>query len=43
MKRWMWEQEDYPLFTYDLNTLEYLIQEVSLSQGYLIAITQTMD
>jgi Fic family protein len=43
MKRWIWERETYPNFTYDLNTLEYLIQDISLSQGYLIAITQTMD
>lgn len=43
MKRWIWEQEAYPHFTYDLNRLEYLIQAVSLEQGYLIAITQTMD
>lgn len=43
MKRWIWEQQDYPHFTYDLNRLEHLIQEVSLEQGYLIAITQTMD
>lgn len=43
MKRWIWEQEPYPHFTYDLNRLEHLIQEVSLEQGYLIAMTQTMD
>lgn len=43
MKRWIWEQESYPHFTYDLNRLEYLMQEVSLEQGYLIAMTQTMD
>lgn len=43
MKRWIWEQEGYPNFTYNLNTLEYLIQKISLKQGYLIAITQTMD
>lgn len=43
MKRWIWEQNAYPHFTYDLNTLEHWVQEVSLSQGYLIAITQTMD
>lgn len=43
MKRWIWEQESYPHFTYDLNRLECLIQEVSLEQGYLIAMTQTMD
>jgi len=43
MKRWIWERETYPHFTYDLNRLEHLIQEISLEQGYLIAITQTMD
>ncbi|MDD4856211.1 MAG: DUF4172 domain-containing protein [Sulfuricurvum sp.] len=43
MKRWIWEQEFYPHFTYDLTRLECLIQEVSLEQGYLIALTQTMD
>jgi Fic family protein len=43
MKRWIWERETYPHFTYDLNTLEHLTQQISLSQGYLIAITQTMD
>jgi Fic family protein len=43
MKRWIWEQKDYPHFTYDLQKLEQLIQDVSLEQGYLIAITQTMD
>lgn len=43
MKRWIWEQKSYPDFTYDLFRLERLIQEVSLEQGYLIALTQTMD
>jgi len=43
MKRWIWEQEGYPHFTYDLTRLERLIQVVSLEQGYLIALTQTMD
>lgn len=43
MKRWIWEQEAYPHFTYDLTRLERLMQEVSLEQGYLIAMTQTMD
>lgn len=43
MKCWIWEQEAYPHFTYDLNRLEHLMQEVSLEQGYLIAMTQTMD
>ncbi|MDD2782345.1 DUF4172 domain-containing protein [Sulfuricurvum sp.] len=43
MKRWIWEQEAYPHFTYDLIRLEHLMQQVSLEQGYLIAMTQTMD
>ena len=43
MKRWIWEQESYPHFTYDLHKLEQRIQSVSLEQGYLIAMTQTMD
>lgn len=43
MKRWIWEQDAYPHFFYDLNRLECLIQDVSLEQGYLIAITQTMN
>jgi Fic family protein len=43
MKRWIWEQDGYPNFTYDLNKLEGLIEKVSLEQGYLAAITQMMD
>ncbi|MEA3290631.1 MAG: DUF4172 domain-containing protein [Campylobacterota bacterium] len=43
MKRWLWEQEDYPNFTYDLKRLEHLIQKISLEQGYLIAMTDIMN
>lgn len=43
MKRWIWEQDDYPNFTYDLKKLEYLIQKISLEQGYLIAMTDVMN
>ncbi len=43
MKRWIWEQDDYPNFTYDLNKLEHLIQKISLEQGYLIAMTDVMN
>ncbi len=43
MKRWIWQQDNYPNFTYDFKKLEELIQKVSLEQGYLIAITQIMD
>ncbi len=43
MKRWIWQQEGYPNFTYDVKKLEDLIQKISLEQGYLIALTQTMN
>lgn len=43
MKRWIWEQDDYPNFTYDLKKLETIIQKISIEQGYLIAISQTLS
>ena len=43
MKKWIWQQENYPNFTYDSKKLENLIQKVSIEQGYLIALSQTMD
>ncbi len=43
MKKWIWQQESYPNFTYDSKKLENLIQKISLEQGYLIAFTQTMS
>ena len=43
MKRWIWEQEDYPNFTYDLKKLETLIQKISFEQGYLIAMSNLMS
>lgn len=43
MKKWIWQQENYPNFTYDSKKLEVLIQKVSIGQGYLIALSQTMD
>lgn len=43
MKRWIWEQDNYPNFTYDLKKLEYLIQKISLEQGYLLALTNVMN
>lgn len=43
MKKWIWQQENYPNFTYDSKKLEVLIQKVSIEQGYLIALSQTMD
>jgi len=43
MKRWIWEMESYPNFTYDLKRLGKLIEEISREQGYLIAISQTIS
>ena len=43
MKKWIWQQENYPNFTYEFKKLEYLIQKVSIQQGYLIALAQTID
>lgn len=43
MKRWIWEQEDYPNFTCDYKRLEHLIQKISIEQGYLIAMTDVMN
>ena len=43
MKRWIWQQDNYPKFTYNSKKLEDLIQKISLEQGYLIAVTQSMD
>jgi len=41
--RWIWEQKDYPNFTYDKEILEPLIQKVTLEQGKLIAYLSVMD
>ena len=43
MKKWIWQQEGYPNFTYDVGKLEMLLQKISLEQGYLIALSQTMN
>ena len=43
MKRWIWEQENYPNFTYNSKRLESLIQKISLEQGYLIAMSNLMS
>ena len=42
MKRWIWEQDNYPNFTYDINKLENLIEKISLEQGYLIAMNDVL-
>lgn len=43
MKKWIWQQDDYPKFTYDFTKLESIIQKISIEQGYLLAIMQTMS
>ena len=43
MKRWIWQYENYPHFTYQLEKLEHLLQKISMEQGYLLALTQTMS
>ena len=42
-KRWIWQQDDYPDFTYDPERLEGLLEKVSRAQGYLGALALTMD
>lgn len=43
MKRWIWEQEQYPNFTYDRKKLAQLLEDVSKEQGYLIAMMDVMS
>lgn len=43
IRKWIWEQKDYPNFTYDSKVIEPLIQKVSQEQGYLIAFTSMMS
>ncbi len=43
MKRWIWEHNEYPNFTYDIKKLTPLIEKVSQEQGYLIAMTKVMN
>jgi len=43
MKKWIWERDSYPNFTYDLTKLEPLISNISKEQGYLIAMTNVMN
>lgn len=43
MKRWIWQYENYPHFTYEFEKLEYLLQKISMEQGYLLALSQTLS
>ena len=43
MKRWIWEQENYPNFLYDVSKLQLLLEKTSKEQGYLSAMMQFMS
>lgn len=43
MKRWIWEQENYPNFLYDTSKLQLLLEKTSKEQGYLSAIMHSMS
>ncbi len=43
INRWIWEQEDYPNFTYNSKKINPLIQKVSLLQGQLITFTSFLN
>jgi len=42
-KRWIWEQERYPHFTFNSKIINPLIQKATLKQGYLIAFTSVLS
>jgi len=42
-KRWIWEQEKYPNFTFNDKIINPLIQKAALMQGYLIAFTSFLN
>lgn len=41
--RWIWEEKDYPNFTFDNNVINPLIQKTAILQGYLKAFTSFLD
>jgi len=43
MKRWIWQQDNYPQFKYDSSKLESLLEKVAQEQGYLIAMSKVMS
>lgn len=43
LKRWIWEQDQYPNFTFDSKRINPLIQKATLLQGYLTAFTSVLD
>ncbi len=43
INRWIWEQEDYPNFTYNSKKINPLIQKANLLQGQLITFTSFLN
>jgi Fic family protein len=41
--QWIWQHNAYPHFTYDRETLDPLMQKITLEQGKLIAYLSVMD
>jgi Fic family protein len=41
--QWIWQQDNYPNFTYDREILDPLMQQIGLEQGKLIAYLSVMD
>ena len=43
MKKWIWQREDYPNFTYDKTKINFLVEKISQEQGYLIAMSEMIS
>ena len=43
MKKWIWQRDDYPNFTYDKTKISFLVEQISQEQGYLIAMSEVMN
>jgi len=41
--QWIWEDENYPNFTYNRNILDPLLQKITIEQGKLIAFLSLMN
>lgn len=41
--RWIWEQDDYPYFTFNSKIINPLVQEITLLQGQLITFTSFLN
>ena len=43
MKKWIWQRDDYPNFTYDKTKVDFLVEKISQEQGYLIAMSEMIS